>query len=188
MIVNEEGALKVETPIGGFEDGRPEACQEDEEEERVAVAIEYDLFEGEEGHYTYGFRVGEYDRSRVLILDPAVLIYCGYIDGSGYEYGLGISVDGSDNAYVTGVTSSSEAAFPVIVGSATTHNGGWDVFVAKIHHYTAKNDFNIDGQENLLWRHYTAGANSVWYMIGTTITGTETLTAVGDLNWKIESH
>ncbi|MFC1938095.1 SBBP repeat-containing protein [Chloroflexota bacterium] len=60
--------------------------------------------------------------------------YCGYIGGSGYDYGYGIAVDGSDCAYVTGYTSSNEATegFPVAVGPDLTFNGDHDAFVAKV--------------------------------------------------------
>ena len=38
----------------------------------------------------YGFRLGRYDRSRPLVLDPVVLVYCGYIGGSSHERGHAI--------------------------------------------------------------------------------------------------
>ena len=62
------------------------------------------------------------------------LIYCGYIGGIGDDEGYGIAVDGSGNAYVTGITSSTEATFPVTVGPDVTFNGVYDAFVAKIGH------------------------------------------------------
>jgi hypothetical protein len=81
----------------------------------------------------YGFEVGDYDRSLPLVLDPAILVYCGYIGGSGDEEGLGIAVDGSGSAYVTGYTSSTEATFPAAAGPDLTYNGGtYDAFVAKV--------------------------------------------------------
>jgi hypothetical protein len=60
------------------------------------------------------------------------LVYAGYIGGSGDDLGRGIAVDGSGNAYVTGVTSSSERSFPVLVGPDRTFNGIEDAFVTKV--------------------------------------------------------
>ena len=60
------------------------------------------------------------------------LVYCGYIGGSGGDYGYGIAVDGAGNAYVTGYTTSTESDFPVTVGPDLTQNGGSDAFVAKV--------------------------------------------------------
>jgi hypothetical protein len=62
----------------------------------------------------------------------ATLIYCGYIGGSGDDFGIGIAVDAARNAYVTGFTNSTEASFPVTVGPDLTHNGNFDAFVAKV--------------------------------------------------------
>ena len=62
----------------------------------------------------------------------AALGYCGYIGGSPTDVGLGIAVDGSGNAYVTGNTGSTEAEFPVTVGPYLTYSGGGDAFAAKI--------------------------------------------------------
>ena len=82
--------------------------------------------------YSYGFEVGGYDPSLPLVLDPAILVYCGYIGGSSYDYANGIAVDGAGNAYVTGYTSSAESTFPVTLGPDLTQSGDWDAFVAKV--------------------------------------------------------
>jgi hypothetical protein len=63
------------------------------------------------------------------------LDYCGYIGGDGADNGYSIAIDGQGNAYVTGLTTSTEATFPVIVGPDLTYNGGGftiEAFVAKV--------------------------------------------------------
>jgi len=58
-------------------------------------------------------------------------LYSGFLGGSADEYGLGIAVDSSGNAYVTGWTESSD--FPAVVGPDLSFNGGkYDAFVAKV--------------------------------------------------------
>ena len=133
--LNGEGRLEVRTPAGGFADDRPVGYQEIDGD-RVDVAMSYLLEEqsvikpgpgGEKAvtkSFVYGFEVGAYDRTKPLVLDPAVLVYCGYIGGSDSDYGNGIAVDGSGNAYVTGSAASTEATFPVAVGPDLTYNGG----------------------------------------------------------------
>src|SRR3989449_273016 len=61
-----------------------------------------------------------------------LLLYAGYIGGTNVDYGFGIAVDTAGNAYVTGYTTSTEASFPVTVGSDLTFNGVQDAFVAKV--------------------------------------------------------
>jgi hypothetical protein len=153
--IDEAGRLQVRTPSGGFSDDAPAAYQ-DIRGERVAVSLAYKLEDSggakrlqnypeaslgarssgrkqdlpERG---YGFRVGSYNTSLPLVLDPAILVYCGYISGSNiFNDAWGIAVDRSGNAYVTGDTTSSEATFPVAVGPDLTYNGGRDAFVAKV--------------------------------------------------------
>jgi hypothetical protein len=59
------------------------------------------------------------------------LVYSTYIGGSSDDGGRGIAVDGSDNAYVTGYTSSIN--YDVTPGAfQTTNEGGYDVFVTKL--------------------------------------------------------
>ena len=133
LSVTDAGQLEVKTPVSAFQDDRPVAYQEVEGravEVRTAYALKTDAGEGA---WLYGFDVGAYDRSRLLVLDPAVLVYCGYIGGGGGDGGTGIAVDGDGNAYVTGGTRSAEATFPVKVGPDLTHNGGLDdAFVVKV--------------------------------------------------------
>ena len=198
--LNKAGQLALETPFGELLDDKPFAYQE-AGGDRVEVLASYSLDRGRRDEpRQYGFAVASYDRSRPLLLDPAVLVYsgfigggtgtaialdtsgnayvtgwateasadtfpvsvgpdltynggatdafvakinaagtallyCGYIGGNGFDYGLGIAVDTSGNAYVTGRTSSSQASFPVTVGPDLTFNGTvntYDAFVAKV--------------------------------------------------------
>ena len=69
----------------------------------------------------------------------AGLDYCGYIGGSGDDFGCGIAVDSAFTATVTGVTASTEASFPVTVGPDLIHNGGNDAFVARV----SSSDFTL---------------------------------------------
>jgi hypothetical protein len=65
-----------------------------------------------------GFSIGSYDRNKPLILDP-VLNYSTYLGGSaddGVAPGMGIAVDSAGNAYVAGLTFSTD--FPTTAANA----------------------------------------------------------------------
>ncbi len=64
-----------------------------------------------------------------LCISGDSLIYSTYLGGESYDYGLGDAVDFSGNAYVTGITSSSD--FP-IQNPYQSDQGDWDVFVTKL--------------------------------------------------------
>jgi hypothetical protein len=125
-----DGRLEARTPAGSISDDRPLAYQ-DVGGRQKAVVVAYDVAEG-----TYGFKLGDYDKSRTLVLDPSVLVYCGYVGGDAAEASQGIAVDAAGNAYIAGTTPSTEASFPVTVGPDLTFNGGetpaYDVFVARV--------------------------------------------------------
>jgi hypothetical protein len=131
--VDDEGRLAVSTPSGGFHDDAPIAYQ-DLESGRTEVEVAY-LLQGTSGSgcgAAWGFHVGAYDESQTLILDPAVLVYCGYIGGAVSDGAKGVAVDDAGCAYVSGWATSDSTTFPVDVGPDLTHNGGCDVFVAKV--------------------------------------------------------
>jgi Carboxypeptidase regulatory-like domain/Beta-propeller repeat len=61
------------------------------------------------------------------------LLYSTFIGGSSLDYGVGIGVDSTGNAFVTGHTLDDTIDFPVTTGAFdTTHNGSYDVFVSKL--------------------------------------------------------
>jgi len=131
--VSDAGQLEVVTHLGNLQDDRPVAYQE-VNGKRVEITTDYALEpKAEAGSHAYGFKLGDYDHRRPLVLDPAVFVYAGYIGGAGQDLGLGIAVDKKGNAYVTGFSSSTEASFPVKGGPDLTFNGGFqDAFVAKV--------------------------------------------------------
>ncbi len=135
VTLTDAGRLAIQTPVGGFEEERPLVYQEIDGR-RIPVEARYTLAQTETGDWRYGFALGDYDPSRPLVIDPTILVYCGYIGGSGQDIGRGIAVDGLGQAYVVGETQSSEASFPVRSGPDLTFNSEpieeRDAFVAKV--------------------------------------------------------
>jgi len=68
----------------------------------------------------------------VTKLNPtgSALVYSTFLGGSGTNVGLGIAVDGSGNAYVTGKTTSTD--FPTMGPSQPNLGGGADAFVTEL--------------------------------------------------------
>ncbi|MGZ8688144.1 MAG: DUF7948 domain-containing protein, partial [Gaiellaceae bacterium] len=120
------GRLLVQTPLGSLRDARPRAWQE-RKGHRVAVPVAFDL--GAAG--TYGFRLGPYDRSRPLVIDPTV-VYAGYVGGAGQDGAVALALDGAGSAYVAGETFSDATTFPVAVGPDVSYNATGDGFIAKV--------------------------------------------------------
>lgn len=144
--LNDEGQLEVKTPAGGFRDEAPVAYQE-KDGMRVTVPAAFRMEQNESAanretgrgadpplfSRAYGFATGDYDPTLPLVIDPATLIYCGFIGGSADDRGTALAVDSSGNAYVTGWAGSYD--FPVTVGPDLSFNssfGGTDAFVAKV--------------------------------------------------------
>jgi hypothetical protein len=78
---------------------------------------------------TVQFRLGRYDRSRELIIDP-VFSFSTYLAGSIADYTTAVTSDSTGNVYVTGYTYSSN--FPIEDGVQATYEGSPDAFVSKL--------------------------------------------------------
>ncbi|MBF0317718.1 MAG: SBBP repeat-containing protein, partial [Nitrospirae bacterium] len=91
---------------------------------------------------------GDYDAFVAkLNTTGSALVYSTYLGGSGSDGGQGIAVDSSGNAYISGVTNSTN--FPTVSAFQSTYAGGlYDVFVAK---------FNTTGN-TLVYSTYLGGS------------------------------
>ncbi|HMA30312.1 MAG TPA: SBBP repeat-containing protein [Casimicrobiaceae bacterium] len=126
MGLAENGDLQLDTRHGTMTLHRPLAYQE-HDGEREHVDSAYAIGDGN----VVTIRVGVYDESRPLVIDP-VVSYATYLGGSLSERGTAIAVDADGNAYVTGFTTSSD--FPVVSAydRSLGKRGDTDVFVAKL--------------------------------------------------------
>ncbi|HKQ08116.1 MAG TPA: SBBP repeat-containing protein [Blastocatellia bacterium] len=124
LRVDATGELVMATAAGEVRQHKPVAYQEINGERRE-VAARYVL----RGKNRVSFALGHYDRRQPLVIDP-VLGYSTYLGGSNDDEGHAIAVDGAGNAYVTGLTFSTD--FPT--ASAVQPLGGAlpDLFVAKL--------------------------------------------------------
>ncbi|HEV2762712.1 MAG TPA: SBBP repeat-containing protein [Pyrinomonadaceae bacterium] len=125
LRVDAEGDLILSTAVGRIRQSKPVAYQEVGGERRE-VACGYRIT----GARRISFRVGEYDRSKPLVIDP-VLVYSTFLGGSDSDGGHSIAVDQQGNAYVTGFTVSPD--FPTANPVQPNLNGTRsDVFVTKL--------------------------------------------------------
>jgi hypothetical protein len=76
----------------------------------------------------------------------------------------------------------------VTAGDGSFDTQSFGVVVAGVPATSIKNDFNLDGKVDLLWRNTATGQNLVWFMtgsFGTTFSNYVLLTPVTDQNWKM---
>ncbi len=102
------------------------------------------------GPHRIGFRLGEFDRARPLVIDPT-LSYSTYLGGnssSDSQNGNAIAVDSSGDAYVTGGVTATDFPTP---GGGTGGSGAPQAFVAK---------FGADG--TLLYTSFLQEYITVW--------------------------
>src|SRR5262249_10499628 len=81
------------------------------------------------GHHV-GFKLGEYDKLKPLIIDPE-LIYSTFFGGTQADIAFGIAVDPQGSIYIAGSTASTD--FPIQSAAVGDYKGGsTDAFVFKL--------------------------------------------------------
>ncbi len=117
LVFGDNGEVAFEKPV----------VYQDEKGQRVPIKGRYALL----ANHTVGFKVGKYDRSKALVIDPT-LSYATYLGGSTDDAGTAIAVDAAGSIYVIGFTVDTD--FPVTAGSFQTTNtmDNEIAFVAKL--------------------------------------------------------
>jgi len=129
---DEQGNLVVQTAFGKWVHKKPSAYQEidkaqaaDRTDRRIAVDVKFK----KTGENTYGFVVGEYDKSCELIIDPLVVAFSTYLGGSLNEELFDIAVDGTGALIAVGYTYSTN--FPTSGAYQGILAGPSDSFISK---------------------------------------------------------
>jgi len=122
--IQTNGDLTIETSIGKIALSRPISYQVDASGNRQPVDSLFKLA----GKRDITFRLGAYDKTRELIIDP-VLSYSTLLGGEHQDIGYGIKIDAQGNAYIIGSTRS--VNFPTTTGRKVLTDTE-DVFVTKL--------------------------------------------------------
>lgn len=128
LAVNKQGEMVVATDFGEIRFTKPIAYQEDEcfcenNATKRYVDVGYVVKNNQ-----YSFKLGKYDRSKSLVIDP--LLSSTFLGGSSTDGATRIFVNNSNYVYISGGTISSD--LPTTPGAFdTTNNGAADGFIAK---------------------------------------------------------
>ena len=125
LSIDDSGDLLLNRAQGQLRQLKPFAYQE-KDGVRTEISCDYTLT----GKRGVQFRLGDYDRSLPLVIDP-VLAYSTLLGGTGWERGSSIAVDSAGNAYVTGQAAVTD--FPTTPGAfQTTWIDSGSSFIAKL--------------------------------------------------------
>ncbi|MGC2638502.1 MAG: SBBP repeat-containing protein [Acidobacteriaceae bacterium] len=96
------GDLLIQVPNGTLILKKPVAYQVEADGRHPVVAAFHRRSDG-----SFDFRLGDYDRSLPLVIDP-VFTFSTYLDGNNMDEVSGVTTDASGNVYVTGNTASAD--------------------------------------------------------------------------------
>ena len=169
---DKNGNIAIATTAGMIVMRKPDIYQRRADGSRVSVAGSFVMspngtIENRVPHREVALQIAAYDHSRPLVIDPAmpILVYSSYIGGSGMsnaplnfggqipflnnnsaiaesDMGLGLALDSSNNAYVTGVAFSNDFPHPgafqtTLEGANSPPDQNPNVFIAKFNYTDA---------------------------------------------------
>jgi hypothetical protein len=124
LTIGRDGDLLVRTAAGTIRQHKPVVYQRRAGRRQVIPARFVVRARGR-----VSFRLGAYDRSLPLVIDP-VVVYSTYLGGTSGDEGAAIAADAGGNAYVTGLTWSPD--FPAVSAVRGPPNRDFDAFVTKL--------------------------------------------------------
>ena len=182
--VDRNGDLLLRTPSGQILKQHKPLIYQELDGKRVEIPGAYELANTNK----VGFKVGRYDRSLPLIIDP-VVVFATYLGGNcptcifgGGEGGNGIATDGQGNTYVIGATAALD--FPTVNPLQPALNGGptsgpfaiTDAFITK---------YNSDGSA-IIYSTYLGGTDSDFGSgIAADAAGNAYITGSGSTNFPV---
>jgi RHS repeat-associated protein len=116
LRLDANGNLIVDTPAGQIWQQKPTLYQE-QAGKRIPVEGSFVLL----GSNTAGFKVGQYDKTRTLTIDP-ILQYSTVINGNIKDAAIAVAVNASGEAYILGSTVSTRFPTQDTVGTAGDEN------------------------------------------------------------------
>lgn len=123
-----DGALELRVGSSWMRDDVPVAFQPGEGGDRL-VKAGYRLEPSGEGAWTLGFTLGDYDRAKVLEVDPAWTVFTGLVGGNAADQVYGVARDAAGNSYACGLTASLD--LPVTAGFTTLPASDTNAFLVK---------------------------------------------------------
>jgi hypothetical protein len=114
LSLDPDGNLAIHAPDGSVSFQKPVLYQETRGGRRP-VAGSFKLLDRD----TISFAIGAYDRGRPLVIDP-ILAYSTFFGGSNAEFAVAVTADAAGNAYVCGLTISTD--FPLTAGAFQSVN------------------------------------------------------------------
>lgn len=157
LKINSKGALEITTPLGVIVQKSPVAFQDGK-----SVNVKFNL----KGN-TIGFEVSNYNKSKTLIIDPAIVQWSTYYGNTGADHLQEISGDAS-GLYSVGFTASTSTLIATTGAHQTTNGGGTDGMLVK---------FNSSGAR--LWATYYGGGGSDLF-VGCQVDNAGNIIAVGN--------
>ncbi|HEV3344392.1 MAG TPA: SBBP repeat-containing protein [Pirellulales bacterium] len=118
LSLDSAGNLVLRTSGGNVTEDAPVAYQEIDGVKQI-VAANFVL----EGSNQVAFKLGHYDHSQPLVIDP-VVVYSTYLGGSLFDNGNAIAVDSSGDAYVAGSTTSADIPTHNLAGYQSSYQNG----------------------------------------------------------------
>jgi len=138
--LNRLGQLELSTPLGIIAESAPKVMQGGKELTSRWVQLEHDV---------WGFEIEGRDLTMAMVIDPIVAVrsWGTYYGGLGNDWGVSSAIDGNDNVYMVGQTTSAEAIATAGSHQQTFGGGTYDAYLVK---------FDSDGVR--LWATYYGGS------------------------------